>query len=267
VQSARDRDIVALLRAQGMLRVEDLSAALAVGPATIRRNLQRLARSGQVVRTYGGAILPGVSSSNVPELSWKGLIAAEAAELIEDGETIVISSGSTTLELARRLVGRRLTVITNTLDVAYTLMDQASIELIVLGGHVRPKMHSLLGHLTELVSRELRADRLFMSIPALSIEHGLMSSHMPEILTDRALRQMVGGVVLLADATKIGRMAPAFVFGLDEIDTLVTDRRVPTETLSEIGSLGIRVLVARDFENELTSRTESPVARIADHDS
>jgi DeoR/GlpR family transcriptional regulator of sugar metabolism len=90
---------------------------------------------------------------------------------------------------ARRLVDRRLTVITNALDVASVLIDRDGIELIILGGVVRPRMHSMLGHLAELALRELRADTLFMGIGALDPDHGLMNDSIPEILTDRALRR------------------------------------------------------------------------------
>ncbi len=165
--------------------------------------------------------------------------------MVRDGQTIVISSGSTTLELARRLTSRKqLTVITNTLDVAETLLDCEGIELIVLGGVVRPRMHSLLGHMTELAAKELRADTLFMGIPAISLEHGLMSDYMPEILSDRAMRRMVSDVVVLADARKFERVAPAYVFGLEEVNTIVTDDGIPQGVRGTLEERGVRVVVA-----------------------
>ena len=99
-------------------------------------------------------------------------------------------------------------MITNALDIANVLLDRDGIELIVLGGVVRPRMHSMLGHLAELSSRELRADTLFMGIGAISLEQGLMNDSVPEILTDRALRRMSRSVVVLADASKFEQVAP-----------------------------------------------------------
>ena len=138
----------------------------------------------------------------------KRAIAVAAADLIEDGQTIAISSGSTTLELARRLVDRRLTVITNALDVATVLVDREGIELIILGGVVRPRMRSMLGHLAELALGELRADTLFMGVGAIDPERGLMNDSVPEILTDRALRGSSRSCVVLADSSKFWQVAP-----------------------------------------------------------
>lgn len=226
----------------------EIADHLAIGTATVRRDLERLAREGRLVRTYGGAALGarGLADPEAGEATaQKRAIGAAAAGMVNDGQTIVISSGSTTLELARRLTTRRrLTVITNTLDVAEVLIDCEGIELIVLGGVVRPRMHSLLGHLTELAANELRADTLFMGIPAISLEHGLMSDHLPEILGDRAMRRMVREVVVLADSRKFERVAPAYVFGLEEVTTIVTDSGIPDLVRAGLEERQVEVFVA-----------------------
>ena len=117
-----------------------------------------------------------------------------------------------------RLVDRRLTVITNALDVATILLDRPGIELVVLGGVVRRGMHSTLGHIAELALRELRADALYMGIGAIGPDLALMNDSIPEILTDRALRRASRDCVVLADATKFHSVAPAFVFDIDQVD-------------------------------------------------
>ena len=245
---SRDDRLLYLLREQGRASVAEIAGHLAIGTATVRRDLERLARDGRLVRTYGGAALGtrGIADPEAAEATaQKRAIGAAAAAMVSDGQTIVISSGSTTLELARRMTNRqRLTVITNTLDVADVLIDCEGIELIVLGGVVRPRMHSLLGHLTDLAANELRADTLFMGIPAISLEHGLMSDHMPEILSDRAMRRMVRDVVVLADSRKFERVAPAFVFGLDEVTTIVTDDGLPDDVRAAIEDRGVQIVVA-----------------------
>lgn len=176
----------------------------------------------------------------------KRAIAEAARRLVSPGQTIVISSGTTTLEFARRLNGiQPLTVITNSLDVANALIDRQGVQLIVMGGVVRPRMHSLLGHLTDLASTELRGDILFMGVPAVSADHGLLSDHMPEILTDRALKQMVARVVVLADASKFRQMAPAVVYGLDEVDTIVTDDGLEPAIQREVARHGVEIVVAQ----------------------
>ena len=106
--------------------------------------------------------------------------------------------------------------------MAWTLVDRPGIDLIVLGGAIRPGMHSMLGHLTEMASRELRADTLFVGIGAISLDHGLMNDSVPEIVGP-GLRRMARRCVVLADARKFDLVAPAYVFGLDEVDTIVTN--------------------------------------------
>jgi DeoR/GlpR family transcriptional regulator of sugar metabolism len=244
VPDRHDR-LLALLQTTGRATVDDLADGLGVTSATIRRDLQLLAREGRLLRTYGGAALADRRTvRETRTLEAKRAIASVAAHLVTDGSTIAIGSGSTALEFARRLVDRRLTVITNALDVANELVDRGGIELILLGGAVRPRMHSMLGHLAELATAELRADTLFMGIGAIGLEHGLMNDSVPEIQTDRALRRMARTVVVLADATKFDLVAPAWVFGLDEVDTIVTDWTLDPARVRAFEERGIRVIVA-----------------------
>jgi DeoR/GlpR family transcriptional regulator of sugar metabolism len=239
--------LVERLRADGRSTIADLADELGVTPSTVRRDLQGLSREGRIIRTYGGATLGepvARSGAGDPTLGAKRAIGRLAATLVEDGTTIAISSGTTTLAFARELLDRRLTVITNALDVATTLWDRDGIELIVLGGVVRPRMHSMLGHLAEIATNELRADTLFMGIGAINVEQGLMNDSVPEILIDRALRRMARSVVVLADATKLERVEPGFVFGLGEVDVLVTDGSAPAATLDALREHGVDVRVA-----------------------
>ena len=246
-ESERRARLIEQLRADGRASVPGLAAALGVTASTIRRDLDRLAREGRVVRTYGGAALSnGLATRPAadPRQEAKRAIARAAATLVPDHSTIVIGSGSTALAFAREVADRPLTVITNALDVANALLDRDGIELIVLGGVVRPRMHSMLGHLAELATSELRADILVMGIGAVGVEQGLMNDSVPEILTDRALRRMARSVVVLADATKFEQVAPGFVFGLEEVDVVVTDAAVAPATLDALRERGVRVIVA-----------------------
>jgi DeoR/GlpR family transcriptional regulator of sugar metabolism len=246
----RDRDrrarLLERLHDEGQASVAALAADLGVTPSTIRRDLDRLAREGRVVRSHGGASLAGSGPVRQadPQLEAKRAIARAAAGLVADHTTIAIGSGSTALAFAEAIAERWLTVITNALDVANALVDRDHIELIILGGVVRPRMHSMLGHLAELASTELRADTLFMGIGAISVEQGLMNDSVPEILTDRALRRMSRTTVVLADATKFDLVAPGFVMGLEEVDVLVTDDSAPAATLEQVAERGVRVVVA-----------------------
>jgi DeoR family transcriptional regulator of aga operon len=247
-RSTRSDELLRLLRSEGEMSISDLAQTLGTSPSTIRRDLGELARSKRVLRTYGGAAIADparVRAAPPFELQTKGLIGAAAAARVHDGDTIVVTGGTTTLELARRLIDHRdLTVITNSLDVALTLVDRPGVTVIVLGGVARPGIHSLLGHITESAAKDLRADRLFMGIPAIDPTRGLMSDHMPEVLTDRAIMRIVREVVVLADSSKLKRVEPAVVCGLGDISTLVTDGGISSQDRAVLESHGIDVVVA-----------------------
>ena len=193
----------------------------------------------------------------------KRAIGLAAAALVEDGSTIALSSGSTILELGRRLRDRNLTVITNALDVANVLLDAPGIELVVLGGVVLPGMHSLRGHLTEEAMRDLRADTVFMGASAIDLERGFLTEHIREIAVDRALRTMAREAVVLADASKFDTVAPGFMFGFEQVGTLVTDDRVRPEHVEALEARGTRVVIAKASENPANPGVEHR-ARVPD---
>ena len=240
-----------VLRASGSASVGDLAARFAVTEATVRRTLQRLANEGRVIRTYGGATVAGgptpISTADPDALlPQKRLIGLAASELIDEGSTVALSSGSTVLELARRLRDRRLTVITNALDVAAALLDARSVKLVVLGGAVLPGMHSTRGHLTEDSMRDLRADKVFMGASAVDIDVGFMTERVAEIAVDRAMRAMARDAVILADSSKFDRVAPGFMFGFEQVGTLVTDEHVRPSTVDAVSAMGTRVIAGRE---------------------
>ena len=226
--------------------MSDIATTLDVTESTVRRTLQRLAREGRVIRTYGGATVvggPALTAEPDPAGEVKRAIGLAARELIVDGSTVALSSGTTVLELARQLRDRRVTVITNALDVANALLDASEIELVVLGGVVLPGMHSMRGHLAEGALHDLRADTVFMGASAIDLDNGCMTEHVREIGIDRGLRGIARDAVILADSSKFGRMAPGFMFGLDEVSTIVTDDGIDPEIRTSLEALGLGVVV------------------------
>ncbi len=241
-----------VLRVSGTASVSDLAASLDVTEATVRRTLQRLARDGRVIRTYGGAtVVEGraraVTSREDPQIRHKRVVGTAAAQLVEDGSTIALSSGTTVLEMARRLRGRDVTVITNALDVANVLLDAPGIEIIVVGGVVLGGVHSMRGHLTEEALRDLRADTVFMGASAIDLSSGFMTEQVREIAVDRAMRDIAREAVILADASKFDRVAPGFMFDFGQVSTVVTDDRI-TDTMREaLEGRGVRVVAGREL--------------------
>jgi DeoR family transcriptional regulator of aga operon len=246
----RQEHIARLLNQQQRITVSQICALFSVSEATARRDLEDLAKRGLARRVHGGATIfteappePPILSRRRDQAEEKLAIADVAAGLVEDGDTLFLGSGSTVLALARLLRGRRLTVLTNSLAIINTLADIESIQLVSLGGSYRPTELSFIGHITEQALAEVRADKVFLGVRALDLNHGLTNDYLPETLTDRAVLSIGREIIVLADHTKIGRVSSAFVAPVTTISTLITDRNTPPEFVQTLRNLGVKVLL------------------------
>ena len=230
----------------GATPLNDLAERLGVSGSTLRRELRELQEAG-VVRLVAGRVeatgLPGVEMPftlrTLANREEKRRIAKAALGLIQNGETILLTGGTTVLELANLLPGQRhVTAITNSLRVANTLLDKPGIELIILGGRVRSGEQTLHGLLTEWGVQQVRADKLFFGIQAVSAQHGLTHGQMVEVSTDRALADAASQVILLADHSKLGRVAAALVLPLGKVHTLITGAEISLEQLEAFRAHG-----------------------------
>jgi DeoR/GlpR family transcriptional regulator of sugar metabolism len=175
----------------------------------------------------------------------KQRIGRLAASLIADGEVVFLGSSTTVLEVAKNLRQRsNLTVLTNSLHVINIFADLPEINLVSLGGILRKSELSFIGHIAEKSLVEVRADKVFFGVRALSLEHGLTNDYLPETLTDRAILGIGGQVIIVTDYTKFGRVSTAFLAPLDAIHTLVTDDRAPKDHLLALEKLGVQVMLA-----------------------
>jgi DeoR/GlpR family transcriptional regulator of sugar metabolism len=248
----RQHRIMQLLEQAPTVRVSQLSSSLGVSEATIRRDLDHLHHSGLVRRIHGGAVLSERAIPESPVLlrsadncEEKRRIGTLAASLIQEGDSIFIGSGSTTLEVARNLVGRRnLTVITNALTVVNALHQEEGLSLVVAGGVLRSSELSFIGHLTEQALRELRPQKVIMGIRSINLAEGLTNDYLPEVSTDRVIIQCAPEVILVADHTKFGKTSTAVVAPVSAVNTLVTDRSIDPELLSELHSQIGQILLA-----------------------
>lgn len=176
----------------------------------------------------------------------KGAIAALAASLVEDGGSIILGPGTTTLALARQLVGHRdLTVVTTSLLVPPALAAARSIEVVLVGGTVRPSIDAVVGPAVERSLRTLRAGLAFLSGTGFSAERGLTTPNLLVSATDQALIDSAERVVVLADSTKIGRDAMFQTVPADRVHILVTDDAAGPDELRRLREIGVDIRVAQ----------------------
>ena len=240
----------AILRAvrSGTAHVTALADEFGVSEMTVRRDLQALASDGKLERVHGGAV--DVESERpfseivVERLEAKDRIGRAAAALVEDGQTVMIDIGTTTLQVARHLRGRSLTVVTTNLAVYEELLPEPDIELVLPGGAVRRNYLSLVGMLAEDALRRLRADIAFLGTSGIDADLAVWDTTMVEVPIKRAMIAASKRTVLLADAEKFGMDAMVRVCEVSELDAIVTDERVPTERREALDEAGVEVIVA-----------------------
>lgn len=233
-----------------LVSVSDLSLRLAVSESTIRRDLDELSRQGFLSRTHGGAMRARPTLVEPPMLqrmdehpNEKKRIGCYAANLIQDGETIFLGSGTTVLEIARAIPqGKKLTVITNSLPVINLLTRHPQIELIVIGGLLRQSELSMIGHLAEKDIQEFRADKAFMGMHAIDAVHGLTNDHLPEVSTDRAILKIASEVIIVAHHSKFGMLSSVRVAPVTAARTIITDHAAGNEQIEALQALGVQVI-------------------------
>ena len=231
----------------------ELSDALNVSTVTIRADLLYLEKSQVLRRIRGGAISVRPSRYERPvdinaamRSVEKDAIAALAAAMIRDGETIIMDTGSTVAALAS-LVPRTLTdiaIVTNSLAVATDLANHPGATVIVTGGTLRPKLNSLVSPFGELVLREINADVAFMSCAGVDAEKGFTNSNWQEAEIKKSMIRAAGKVIFLADHSKLKHVATAKIASLSEADLLITDGATSAETVKELRAAGLDIIVA-----------------------
>ncbi len=270
---ARWNALLELVTKQGRVGVEEAAAALAVSPATIRRDFDQLARQRLITRVRGGATAGEVSHDlplryktvrHAAEKRWIGVAAAARVKL----DTVVgIGGGTTTTEMARALAARpefttgdgdpRLTVVTNALNIANELLLRTYVKLVVTGGVVRPRSYELVGPLGDAVLRQVNLDLAVVGADAVDPVSGAAVHHEGEAAVSRLMIERARRVMVVADASKVGARAFARICPVERIDTLVTDDRIDGAALRAFREAGVDVVVAGE---PVPGRRSEPVA-------
>ncbi|TNC26904.1 DeoR/GlpR family DNA-binding transcription regulator [Amycolatopsis alkalitolerans] len=248
--SARRAAIRDLLRTRPA-GVDELAVRFDVTASTIRRDLAVLTESGEIVRTYGGALAPGTDEQPLHERETmagieKAAIAREAEKHVKPGQFLFFDAGTTVGALAARLSGwSGISVASTGLTTLNALADAQGVELIALGGVVRHISQSTVGPLTELALTRLTADAVFLSGDGVTADRGVCEASAEQASAKRRLIEQAGEVFVLADASKLGRAGSHWWTPLPPAWTLITDSSAAAGQLAPFQALpGVTVIVA-----------------------
>ena len=243
----RKTEILQLVKIGNPVTVISLSQRFGVSESTVRRDLQELEDNGLIQRTHGGAISVqtgfemSFQEKEVRCLAEKQQIATLAAGLVQDGETVLIDSGTTTLEIARLLRARKITVATNSMDIAQIFSDDTAVETVLLGGTLRKNTRALVGYLTNDALRKMYFDKVFLAANGIDVELGITTPNLTEAETKRYMLKAGKEKILVADHSKIGQKSLCRICGVEELDLLLTDTDITEENKRQLGEV-VRIM-------------------------
>lgn len=244
--------ILELIQEEGSARVRDLARIFSVTEPTIRQDLDKLESEGFIAKEHGGAFLKSVPTQvksfalqHLENMDRKTAIAQTAAALVEDGESLILDSGSTVSELAKCLAEKRdLTVVTNALNIALLLGAVRGNDVLVTGGEFKPPTLSLTGEKAASFFQHIHASKLFLATGGISPSGDLTYPGLNDIPVKRAMIDSASEVYLLADSTKFGKTSLAILGGIELVDCVVTDSGISEENERFCAERGIKVIKA-----------------------
>lgn len=236
LQAERQSKILKIIRERGFATNKELQEIFKVTPITIRRDIKELSKQNLIKQVHGGAADITESGMMTTEplyktklylnVEKKQAIGKAAAEFIDSGDTVMLDTGTTTMQIALRIKKKRLenlTVLTNDIKISNELCEVEHIKVFVLGGELRKSLYSLSGTFTVNFLKDLKADKLFLAADAISKNNGISNANMEDVPVKQAMIENSAYVILVADSTKFGKDAFCRVCGWDKINRIITD--------------------------------------------
>ena len=254
--------ILEFIEQKGFVSLPEICDHFVISESTARRDVEYLDGISQVRKTRGGAAYVGESITSfadrqVHALPQKVLVAKSVAELVQSGEVVLLDGGTTTLEVARQLIGTSLTVMTNSIPIINLLINQPQIELIVIGGFLYPKTGVALGPVAVQSLKGIHARRLIMSVGGIT-ERGLFNSNSLLVETERQMMESSDEVWVVTDSSKFGRSALAHLAPLEAMDRVITDDGITDEWRERLEAAGVEVvIVGRESRTETREPAEA----------
>jgi len=252
----RKKLIVEHVNQNGRASVQELCAEFQVSESTVRRDLKELEEEKLIKRAHGGAVSlqsvnfePSFSEKEDKFQSEKKAIAEVAVSLIEEGDTILLDSGTTTFYMLEGLKQfSRLTVVTNSLVIALELQFHTKIDVLVLGGSLRSDTISLVGPVTNQSLNMIRVDKVFIGTNGIDLQEGLTTPNILEAETKKRMIHAAKQVIVLTDHSKVGKVSFAKIEELTNIDKCITDSKAPQIFINGLEEKGVDVYVAEIAE-------------------
>jgi DeoR/GlpR family transcriptional regulator of sugar metabolism len=247
----RRMQILQILRSEGRAKVNELVRRFNTSAVTIRSDLNELDQRGLVQRSHGGAVIQDTVFRESPvheriksQSKEKQRIGAMAATLVREGETIILDSGTTTLEVARHLKNiPNLQVITNGVNIASELLGSRNTQIIMMGGTVRNDSASIVGRATEDMLEQFSADKLFLCGAGCDPDFGVSGTNLEETMANRAMLRAAREIIVVADASKFGKRSMSLIASFSEVDMVISDVSLPPELQDRIRSFGCKLIL------------------------
>lgn len=254
----RKQQIIELINRKKKVTVKDLCTRFGASPGTIRNDLADLEKHDLLSRTHGGAISIAKMSFEqksiekvIKHQNEKMAIARLALDMIEDGDTIALDTGSTTLELAKLLTNKQsLTVVTNDLAIALTLDEYSSATVLFIGGVIRKGFHCSVGPAAISELSDVRVDKAFLAANGVAIGTGLSTPDINTAQVKRELIRIADEVTLLCDSSKAGRTSFMRFADFSDLDVMITDSNLPDQIKQAIEEAGVRVDIAQAHSDD-----------------
>lgn len=245
--------ILKKLKENGRVFIEELSDEMQVSGVTIRKDLKLLENKNLLFCTRGGGSISNpykierhINEKELISVKEKQQIARAALSLIEDNDSIIIGSGTTVFELARSLHPvKRITVITPALKVAMELSNRPNVEVLQLGGILRPNSSSVAGFFAENILAQISCGILFLGVDGIDLHFGLSITNLAETGLDQKMIDATQSVVIMADSSKFGQRGVGKICDLEQVQYIITDEGVPSETVKQLEEREIKVIIAK----------------------
>lgn len=242
--------ILDVLNSQGQVAVSELSNFFNVSEVTIRNDLSHLEKKGLLIKTRGGALK--IQSVGIDQhlnekakinSKDKQAIGKKAAEIINDNDTIIIDSGTTTVEIAKHLARKKnLTVVTNALNIASQLIND-EIRVVVLGGMLRSNSLSLVGPIAESSIKNFYCDKCFIGVDGIDSTSGIYTPIPEEANLNKLMIEISKEVIIVTDSSKFKRKSFGFIAPISKVSMIITDSKIPGDEFKNLQDMGIKVLL------------------------